>query len=89
MAEANTPLVCGGIYRSKPKKGASIYTAMIVSVVEPSNGKNKVGLLQVVGFADERVIEGSDRLNEFDLISSPSVSAPKKKRVTKKAADSK
>tara|TARA_Y100000361_G_scaffold153765_1_gene176530 strand:+ start:980 stop:1249 length:270 start_codon:yes stop_codon:yes gene_type:complete len=89
MAEKNTPLVCGGIYRTKNKKGASIYTAMIVSLVEPSNGKGKLGLLQVIGFADERVSEGSDRLNEFELIYSPAIAAPKKKRTTKKAADSK
>ncbi len=89
MAEKNTPLVCGGIYQTKNKKAASVYTAMIVSVVEPSNGKGKLGLLQVIGFANERVSEGSDRLNEFELIHSPIASAPKKKRVTKKAADSK
>ena len=78
MAEKNTPLLCGGIYRTKPVKGKAVYTAMITSVIEPASGGSPLGLIQAIGYAAERVEEGSDRLNEFELISSPQLSVPKK-----------
>ena len=93
MSDKNTPLVCGGIYRSKPIERKPTYTAMIVSVVEPVDIGEPLGLLQVIGYATERVAEGSDRLNEFDLISRPLLikekTSPKRGRPPKKAATGK
>ena len=78
MSTENTPLVCGGIYRSKPLPGRPVYTAMIVSLVEPTGIDPTLGLLQTIGYASERVSEGSDRLNEFELISRPSLNVKKR-----------
>lgn len=78
MVEENTPLVCGGMYRTKKQTGRPVYTAMIVSVVEPVGNDKPLGLLQTIGYASERVSEGSDRLNEFDLIHSPDLIKPKR-----------
>ena len=74
---------------SKYKNAFIIIIYFFICVVEPSNGKGKLGLLQVIGFANERVSEGSDRLNEFELIHNPIPSTARKKRTTKKAAESK
>lgn len=84
MGAENTPLVCGGMYRTKQKPGRPIYTAMIVSVVQPLGNDKTLGLLQVIGYATERVHEGSDRLNEFELIYAPTLLKPKK--VTRRKA---
>tara|TARA_R110000824_G_scaffold85560_3_gene212537 strand:- start:620 stop:892 length:273 start_codon:yes stop_codon:yes gene_type:complete len=80
-SEKNTPLVCGGIYRSKKVDGRPTYTVTLTSVIDAPN-KSPLGLIQAIGYAAERVEEGSDRLNQFDLVYSPVLSAPKK--VTKR-----
>lgn len=92
MIKGDTPLICGGIYRSKPQPGRPVYTAMIVSLVEPTGIDKPLGLLQTIGYASERVSEGSDRLNEFDLISRPLLNVKKQAkrgRPLKKAVASK
>ena len=74
-----TRVVCGGIYERKTD-GAS-YQALCLSVKISANGVRS-GLFHVYGFAPERMDEGSEALELWDLVGIPSVEINRKKKAS-------
>jgi len=79
MPKQNTPMICGGVYEIIDGSGRKLQ-AVLQSITE-IDGTRK-GSLRFCGFAEEHVLDGSDRWAQFTLIgrpASPNVGRPKKK----------
>jgi hypothetical protein len=74
---ADTKLVCGGVYEGKEPLYGRKVRAMVTSTLDEGT-KDCTGMLQVKGHASEAVVQGGERLNEFNLVALPNpVSARK------------
>ena len=76
MAEA---FVCGGIYEYKEPSGR-VQRGILASVTILPDG-SKEGTFWFHGYAPERVVEGSERYEQFSLVgrpASPKVGRPRK-----------
>jgi len=73
----DTPIICGGVYR-KDVNGVE-YHALCTTTRKNRDGK-LTGNFHVFGFAVERLVEGSEQTNAFELISAPVIVEKKRKR---------
>lgn len=64
------PLVAGGIYCKISTEGNKQY-AMLMCCTERNDGRLE-GWLQVYGYPQERVLEGSESMAGWDLVATPS-----------------
>lgn len=72
-----TELICGGVYH-KEVNGRE-YQALCTSVVIQTNG-SKQGKLELFGYATERVTEGTEDLDQYTLIATPTFQNTKIRR---------
>ena len=72
-----TKLVCGGVYQREVH--GRKYHALCSSVMVTANGL-KQGVLNVYGLAPERLDEGTDELNKWELVAAPAPLEGKVKR---------
>jgi glycerol-3-phosphate responsive antiterminator len=66
VEDGDTPLVSGGVYR-KETTGGAILEATVLCTKESSSG-GKEGIIHIFWEAPRMIVEGSDELNQWELI---------------------
>jgi len=66
VEEGDTPLRSGGVYRKMASGGATL-EATVLCTKESSTG-GKEGIMHIFWEAPRMIVEGSDELNQWELI---------------------